>query len=36
MPQGLAYFPGIVQILGAEFNLVHGVSPSVCVITITP
>lgn len=36
MAQGLAYFPGIFQILGAEFNLVHGVSPSVCVITITP
>lgn len=36
MAQGLAYFPGITQILGAEFNLVHGVSPSVCVITITP
>lgn len=35
-PQGLATFPGVTQITGADFTLSHGISPSVCLIRTVP
>ena len=35
-PQGLAIFPGIQQIESADFTLSHGISPSVCSISMAP
>lgn len=35
-PQGLAHFPGVDQIVAADFSLVHGISPSACILTIAP
>ena len=34
--QGLAYFPGIQQVLDCSINFVHGISPSVAELTIAP
>lgn len=35
-PQGLATFPGISVITGADFTLSHGITPSVCLIRTVP
>lgn len=35
-PQGLATFPGISTITGADFTLSHGITPSVCLIRTVP
>ena len=35
-PQGLAFFPGIQQIVGAEYSLGHGITPGVCSMQIAP
>jgi len=34
--QGLAHFPGLQQIISASFSLVHGITPSSCLITFAP
>ncbi len=34
--QGLAYFPGINQLVGASMAIGHGISPSTCILTIAP
>lgn len=36
MLQGLAYFPGINQLVEASISFTHGISPSVAVVTIAP
>src|SRR5262249_10682006 len=35
-PQGVASFPGVNQLLDASITCVHGISPSVAVLTIVP
>src|ERR1043166_5589967 len=36
VPQGLAYFPGIKQIISARYTLSHGITPGVCSMEIAP
>jgi len=35
-PQGLATFPGVNYVVGASMSFTHGISPSVCSLTIAP
>ncbi|HEY5312077.1 MAG TPA: hypothetical protein VIK18_06140 [Pirellulales bacterium] len=34
--QGLAYFPGIEQLIGASYTLAHGITPGVIQVEMTP
>ena len=35
-PQGLAYFPGIDQLISASFTLAHGITPGVIQVELAP